>query len=161
MKNMLPEYRFPGARTLVNLNGVYLREFLEVWREAKKATIQLPETDHPGYQSLETLLKHVLGAARGYMVWMTEQLGLPDPEIDPTPDPDRIESAAEGFLDHLIERWSTPLAEVEEDRFSDQEYESRWGIRYAIESMLEHAVMHPVLHRVQLEELLAEQVRKD
>ena len=94
------------------------------------------------------------------MIWMTEQLSLPEPGIDPIPDVDRIESEANNYLDHLIHQWRTPLTDVDEIRFDNQEYVSDWGVRYCIDSMLEHAVMHPILHRVQLEELIEEQGHK-
>lgn len=154
--NTLPEYGYGAARTMVNLHGEYMQEFLAEWKKAKTAGIELPETDHPGYVSMESLLGHVFSAARSYMVWMTDKLGLPDPNIGPIPAFEDIEAEADGYLTHLIQQWRGPLAEVDEERFGDQEYESNWGVLYSVESMLEHAVMHPILHRVQLEELLEE-----
>ncbi|HRV96737.1 MAG TPA: hypothetical protein P5526_31575 [Anaerolineae bacterium] len=155
--NTLPPYKFGAARTMVYLHGQYLQAFLAVWQQAQAAGLALPETDDPSYVSLETLLHHVMGAARRYMVWMCSQLDLPDPAIKPAPPPEVIEGEAGGYLAHLIERWELPLAEVEEERFARPEYPSNWGTRYCVEAMLEHAVMHAILHRVQLEELLAEQ----
>ena len=141
---------------MVDLNGQYLREFLAVWKKAKTAEIDLPETDHPGYVSMEALLGHVLGAARSYLIWMTQMLELPDPKIEQLPSFEEIEAEADGYLTHLIQQWRTPLAEVEVERFGNQEYKSNWGVLYSIDSMLEHAVMHPILHRVQLQELMEE-----
>lgn len=156
-KSSLPEYRYGAARTMVFLRGQYLLECLDAWKQAKAAEIVLPETEDPAYVSLEKLFSHVLRADRGYLVWICKMLELPDPEIDPAPSPDIIAEQAEGYIAHLIERWKTPLADVEEKRFHRQEYESNWGVRYCIDAMLEHAVMHPILHREQLEELLQEQ----
>jgi hypothetical protein len=156
--NTLPAYQYGGARTMVFLHGQYLQEFLEMWQKAKASKIVLPQTDDPNYVSMETLLSHVLRAARNYMVWMCEKLALPDPEIKPPPQLEVIEAEAGNYLTHLIDRWRLPLAEVEEERFDKPEYSSNWGTRYCVEAMLEHAVMHPILHRVQLEELLEEQV---
>ena len=153
----LPAYRYGSGRSLVILHGQYLRELFEVWRKAKASEIGLPETDDPSYVSLETLLGHVLGAARHYIRWMCEKLELPDPEIRKTPELDAIEDEAEGYLGHLIDRWRSPLADVEEKRFHRPEYPSAWRTRYCIDAMLEHAVVHPILHRVQLQELLEEQ----
>lgn len=154
--NTLPAYQYGAARTMVDLHGEYLQNFLIVWKKAKAAEIGLPETDHPGYVSMETLLAHILGAAGSYMVWMAQKLELPDPEIDPVPSLEDIEAKADDYLTHLIQQWRTPLANVEEELFGDQEYRSNWGVLYSVESMLEHAVMHPILHRVQLLELLEE-----
>jgi len=156
-KKSLPEYRYGAARTMVFLRGQYLLECLDIWQQAKAASIVLPETDDPSYVSLEGLLSHVLRADRGYLVWICKMLELPDPQIDPAPALDVIADQASSYLAHLIARWTTPLADVDEERFYRQEYESNWGVRYCIDAMLEHAVMHPILHREQLEELLQEQ----
>jgi hypothetical protein len=155
--NPLPEYRFGAARTMVYLHGQYLQDFLKVWQQAKAANLVLPETDDLSYVSLETLLRHILGAAGNYMIWMCKQLALPEPGIRPAPAVEVIEAEAETYLSHIIECWSSPLIEVEEERFARPEYPANWGTRYCIEAMLEHAVMHAILHRVQLEELLVEQ----
>lgn len=154
--NTLPEYQYGGARTMVNLHGQYLQECLAVWKKAKAAGIALPETDHPGYVSIDALLAHLLEAARSYMIWMTQKLDLPDPKINPVPAIETLEETADDYLAHLIEQWRMPLVEVPEERFGDQEYRSNWGVLYSVDSMLEHAVMHPILHRVQLQELLEE-----
>ena len=119
--NPLPPYKFGAARTMVYLHGQYLQAFLAVWQQAQAAGLALPETDDPSYVSLETLLHHVMGAARRYMVWMCSQLDLPDPAIKPAPPPEVIEGEAGGYLAHLIERWELPLAEVEEERFARPE----------------------------------------
>jgi hypothetical protein len=138
-----------------------MQEFLRVWQQAKATEIALPQTDDPNYVSLDMLLRHVLRAARNYMVWMCKNLALPDPEINSAPALDVIEAEAESYLAHLIHQWRLPLAEVEEELFHRPEYPSSWGTKYCIDAMLEHAVMHPILHRVQLEELLEEQVPVD
>ena len=146
-------YRFRGARALVILHERELRLFLPVWRRAREAGVRLPATDDPNYASLSALLHHVLRAGRGYLTWMSEKLGLPDPGVDPAPPPGRVEKQAEGYLEHLLERWRAPLRDVEPARFEEQ-YTTRWGATLSIDSMLEHAVMHPIRHRFQLEELL-------
>jgi len=152
----LPEFAYPGARALVVLHQVHLRQCLDTWKRAKAAQTPLPTTEDPSYASLETLLVHVLGAARGYMVWMCEVLALPDPEIRPTPDSDAIEAQSDEFIQHVLDRWRAPLQTVEEERFNRPEYPSRWGVAYCIDAMLEHAVMHPIRHEMQLAALLAD-----
>ncbi len=156
--NTLPAYRYGAARTMVFLHGQYLQDFPKVWQQAKVSEIELPQTDDPSYVSLERLLSHILRAARHYLVWMCEKLGLPDPEINPSPQLEVIEAEAGDYLTHLIDCWRMPLAKVEKERFHQVEYPSSWGARYCVDAMLEHAVMHAILHRVQLEELLEEQV---
>ncbi len=155
LRTELPTYRYGGARAMVILHDREMRDFLETWRAAQAATLELPETDDPDYASLETLLRHVLGCAAGYLVWICEQLELPDPEVRPVPEVDVVEEQAEGYLDHVLRKWREPLAGVPEERFYEPDYESRWGPRYCIDAMLEHAVMHPIRHRFQLEELMS------
>jgi uncharacterized damage-inducible protein DinB len=149
----LSDYRFRGARALVLLHDAAMREFLPVWMRAKQRGTPLPATTDPSYASLQALLHHVLRASRGYMTWLCEKLGLPDPGIEPAPDADRVEAEAERYLEHLLARWRLPLAEVEEKRF-DAIHKARWGEDMSCQSMLEHAVMHPHRHRFQLEELM-------
>jgi len=130
-----------------------MREFLPAWREAVRRGVRLPATDDPDYASLPTLLHHVFRASRGYMTWLCEKLELPDPGIEAAPPPDVVERDADRYLEHLLERWRTPLAGVEEARLQPI-FKTRWGADISGESMLEHAVVHPLRHRLQLEELM-------
>jgi hypothetical protein len=98
--------------------------------------------------------QHVLGAARHYMVWMCEVLGLPDPGIRPAPDAATIVRDAEDYMEHVLERWRAPLSDVGNERLETPDYPSQWQTRYCIDAMLEHAVMHPIRHAFQLEELM-------
>lgn len=147
-------YRSRAVRALVLLHDAHLRRFLVVWKEARDAGVVLPTTDDPAYASLDTLLHHVLRAARGYMTWMCEQLELPDPEIRMPPDAAALSEAADSYIEHVLERWWAPLQDVGDDRLETPEYPSRWQTRYSIDAMLEHAVMHPIRHAFQLEELM-------
>jgi len=152
----LINYRYRGARALVLLHEKALRELLPAWKRARASHVQLPSTQDPSYASLESLLHHGLRAARGYMTWLCEKLGLPDPGIDPAPEASRVEQEAERYIEHVLERWRLPLADVEEARFGAT-HKTRWGEDMSLEGMLEHAVMHPIRHRFQLEELLEAQ----
>jgi hypothetical protein len=154
MKTDLPAYEYEGARAIVELHEHSLWSFLETWKAAKAANVDLPKTDDPSYVSLETLLCHVCACARGYMVWMCEVLSLPDPEIKAVPEPESIEKGVEDYLGHVSERWKEPLARVTEKQFYRPEYASRWKVNYCVDAMLEHAVMHPVRHEFQLRKLL-------
>jgi len=154
----LTGYRYRGARALVLLHDRGMREFPCVWRQAMEAGISLPVTADPDYASLPALLFHVLRASRGYLTWLCEKLGLPDPGVDAPPGLDRVGQDADLYLSHLLERWRTPLAGVEEKRFGEI-YTSRWGENLSCEAMLEHAVVHPMRHRFQLEELMETQRR--
>ena len=150
----LKPYKYNGARSMVIMHELHMKSLLQTWKAAKKINLTLPKTNDPSYKSLETLLFHVFRAARGYMTWMCEKLKLPDPEIKPAPRPELIEKEADEYLVHLLEKWRTPLAEVEGNEFIEQTYTSRWGIDYCIDAMLEHAVMHPIRHEFQLKNLM-------
>ena len=147
-------YRSRAVRALVLLHDDHLRRFLVVWKQARAASVVLPKTDDPAYASLETLLRHVLGAAAGYMTWMCEVLELPDPQIRTRPEPTALPAEADSYMEHVLEKWRTPLRDVGDDRLETPEYPSRWQTRYSIDAMLEHAVMHPIRHAFQLEELM-------
>ena len=147
-------YRSRAVWALVILHDQHMRRFLVVWNQARAASVVLPKTDDPAYASLETLLRHVLGAARGYMTWMCEVLELPDPTIRIPPEPTVLAGEADSYLEHVLEKWRTPLRDVGDERLETPEYPSRWQTRYCIDSMLEHAVMHPIRHAFQLEELM-------
>ena len=117
-------------------------------------SVTLPPSDDPAYASLGALGQHVLGAAGSYMVWMCEVLKLPDPGIQPAPDPAAIGRDAEKYMEHVLERWRAPLSDVPNEQLETPEYTSEWQTRYCIDSMLEHAVMHPIRHAFQLDELI-------
>jgi hypothetical protein len=147
-------YRSRAVRALVLLHDAHVRRFLVVWNQAQAASVVLPKTDDPAYASLETLLRHVLGSARGYMTWMCEVLELPDPKIRIPPEPTALPGEVDSYVEHVLEKWRTPLRDVGDDRLDTPEYPSRWQTRYSIDAMLEHAVMHPIRHAFQLEELM-------
>jgi uncharacterized damage-inducible protein DinB len=153
----LKKFKYNGARSLVLLHDEYLRSCIQTWHEAKKLDIKMPLTEDKDYQSLETLLRHILRAARGYMTWTCEKLNLPDPEIEKTPEIDVIGIQVDEHLAHLLERWKLPLVEIEENKFHSPTFKSRWGVEYCIDAMLEHAVMHPVRHEFQLKNLMDDQ----
>ena len=149
----LPHYKSSGARALVELHEVHLRAFVPVWHEAKLAGVKLPKTEDPDYQTLEHVLNHVCRAARGYMTWFCEVLELPEPNIHPAPGVAELPSQVDDYVNHVLDGWRVPLADVPEERIGKGEYESRWGEMFTIDSMLEHAVMHPIRHGHQLRKL--------
>ena len=156
----LKKYRYNGARSLVLLHDKYLISCLQTWHEAKSHKITLADTDDKDYESLDALLRHILRAARGYMIWMCDKLNLPDPGIEKVPEPDLIETKADEFVAHLLEKWRLPLGEISEENFHSPTYTSRWGVEYCIDAMLEHAVMHPIRHEFQLRNLITDQLQR-
>jgi uncharacterized damage-inducible protein DinB len=152
----LDHYKCRGARALVMLHEQYLREFVDVCRDAKANGLRLPQVEDPDYQSLDHLLRHLLRAARGYMVWCCEVLELPDPKIRKVPEANEIAEQATDYLNLVLDKWREPLAGVEESDLN-KVFKSRWEVEMAVESMLEHAVVHPVRHTFQLKELMQKQ----
>jgi hypothetical protein len=148
------QYRSRAVRAMVLLHEEHLRRFVHTWRLALARSVSLPPTDDPAYASLGELGRHVLSAAGGYMIWMCEVLGLPDPGIRSAPDAAAMVRDADDYMEHVLERWRAPLREVSNERLETPEYPSQWQTRYCIDSMLEHAVMHPIRHAFQLDELL-------
>jgi hypothetical protein len=147
-------YRSRAVRALVLLHDEHVRRFLIVWKQARASSVVLPTSEDPAYASLETLLRHVLSAARGYMIWMCEVLELTDPQIRMAPAATDLAADADSYMEHVLAQWRAPLLDVGDDRLESPEYPSRWQTRYCIDAMLEHAVMHPVRHAFQLEELM-------
>jgi len=140
---------------MVLLHEEHLRRFGQTWRQALAARVILSPTRDPNYASLGALGRHVLSAAGGYLVWMCEVLRLPDPGVRPAPDAITIVRDADGYMEHVLERWGAEaLREISDEQLETPEYPSHWATRYCIDSMLEHAVMHPVRHTFQLDELI-------
>jgi uncharacterized damage-inducible protein DinB len=142
---------------MVVLQEKHLRRFVETWEKAQASGTRLPTTDDQDYASYNALLRHVLRASRGYLIWICEQLELPDPKVEQAPEADAIEANYANYLEYLLGCWRGPLKDVPEESFYRPEYASRWKTKYCIDAMLEHAVMHPIRHRYQLEKLLASQ----
>ena len=155
--DLIPKYKYNGARSLIILHEKYIHEFFNTWVEAKKCNITLPKTEDEDYKTLETLLRHVLRSSGGYIKWICNKLDIPDPGIHETPPLLEIEEKADNYILHLLEKWRIPLTNVSEKEFYSPAYKSNWGSNYCIDSMLEHAVMHPLRHSYQLQNLISSQ----
>lgn len=161
MSTNLSHYKFGAVRALVQLHEQQIHSFLEVWKQAKAADVALPETEDDNYESLETLLAHVLDSAAWYMQTMCTALGLPNPNIDSVPDASAIEARADSYTKHLLERWRVPLADIDEEQCYVPVYTTGSGAKLHLDLMLEHALVHPIRHQFQLEHLMAQQVAKN
>ncbi|MDK9699525.1 MAG: hypothetical protein OEM52_05180 [bacterium] len=151
----LLHYRYRGARAMVLLHDKEMRECVATLLLARSSGIIMPPAADSDYKSYESLLVHILGAARSYMTWFCEKLELPDPGIERPPSVENVIERCSDYLEHLLTQWRIPLANVPEEAF-DIVFKSRWGIEYCLDGMLEHAVMHPIRHRFQIEEWMAE-----
>jgi hypothetical protein len=151
------KFEYRGAKALCRLHEERLLSVVHTWEEARKKGVVLPETEDRSYESLDSLLFHILACAGGYLKWCCEVLDLPDPEISPLPPASEVAADPVGMARKILARWRTPLAGVEEMRFYRPEHSSRWSVLYCVDAMLEHAVMHPVRHEFQLRALIANQ----
>jgi hypothetical protein len=143
------EYAYAGAHALVQLHERHLRAFVVAWKAAVADGVALPPSDDPTCASLGALLHHVLGAARGYMVWICRNLGLEDPGIRDVPAD--VEADLDGYVEHLLESWEGPLVHLDQRTADLTHFPASWGPPYCVDAMLEHAVMHPIRHAFQLE----------
>ena len=76
-------YKSRGVRALVVLQMIEMDRLFLVWKKAKRAGVKLPKTSDPAYENLDVLMRHPLRACRGYLTWLCEVLGRPDPKIPP------------------------------------------------------------------------------
>ena len=128
--------------------------FVHTWRRALAASVSLPSTDDPDYTSLDAFRQRLLGAVGSYMIWMCEVLTFTRPRNPLGPGRGCHSPRCRQYLEHVLDRWRSPLREVPDERLETPEYPSRWRTRYCIDAMLEHAVMHPIRHAFQLDELI-------
>jgi len=149
------QYRSGAVRAMVLLHEEHLRRFVQSWRRAIAASVSLPKTADPAYDSLAALGQHVFSAAGVYLVWICKVLTLPDPGIRPAPEVTDMIRDADDYMEHILERWRTGAVQgISDEQLEGPEYPSPWNMRYCVDSMLEHAVMHPIRHAFQLDELL-------
>ena len=106
----LADYRAPAARALVLMHEVQLREFIDTWRRARDGGLVLPEVEDPDYASLDRLLLHMVGAARFYVTWTCERLGLDAPTIDAPPEVFADDATLDAYVDVLLAAWRAALA---------------------------------------------------
>ncbi|GAA4019790.1 hypothetical protein GCM10022631_36530 [Deinococcus rubellus] len=73
------------------------------------------------------------------------------------PDMEVLAGQADRYLEHLLERWRLPLADVTDAQIEPDPELYFAGMPYWVDAMLEHAVMHPIRHEFQLRELMERQ----
>ncbi len=153
-------YRSRGVRAVVHLQMAEMERLLVVWKQARRLGVRLPATRDPAYQDLDTLLRHPLRSCRGYLTWLCEVLGRPEPRLPEPPAPERVAAEAASYLEVLARAWARHMAWMTDRTFQSRKvHVSRWGAPMTVEAMLEHAAVHPMRHRFQLEELIAKRRR--
>jgi hypothetical protein len=143
------------------LQMVEMRRLFTVWRKAKRIGVKLPVTKDPAYQSIDALMRHPMRSCRGYLTWLCEVLGRPEPPVPDPPDPELVLVVGGAYLDVLDAAWREYTAWMP-NRVLDsfKVHTSRWGQPMTIEAMFEHAVAHPMRHRFQLEEMIEKAGKK-
>jgi uncharacterized damage-inducible protein DinB len=152
----MTEFRSRAVRSLVELHEGELRSFLATWRRFVASGKPMPDArGDADYESPEKLVAHVQGAARGYLLWIAEQLGRPIPGLERVREAAVIVPRLEAFMEETLAAWERHLASLEDSDLGPKQFATRWGDLMSVEQMLEHAVVHPMRHRIQLERVLA------
>ena len=152
----MTEFRSRAVRALVELHSVELRKFFETWKAFKASGKPMPVAkDDPDYDSAENLAAHVQRAARGYIMWMSEQLERPITEIERAQTPEDVWKDFDGFAAATLTAWEKHAALISDAELGPTMHKTRWGDMITVETMLEHAVVHPMRHRFQLEKVLS------
>ena len=154
-------YKSRGVRALVVLQMIEMDRLFLVWKKAKRAGVKLPKTSDPAYENLDVLMRHPLRACRGYLTWLCEVLGRPDPKIPDPPEPEKVGSQGAAYLKLLGKAWEKHMAWMPGEVLDSLDvHNSRWGAPMTVEAMFEHALAHPMRHRFQLEELIAKKGKR-
>lgn len=144
-----------GVRAVVMLQMGEMRRLFAVWKKAKRLGVKLPVTKDANYESIDLLMRHPLRSCRGYLTWLCEVLGRPDPRVPDPPDAAQVAAKGAAYLEVLEKAWHKHMAWMPDATLdSNQIYTSRWGAPMTVEAMFEHALVHPMRHRFQLEGLI-------
>lgn len=151
----MAEFQSRAVASLVELHSVELRRFMDTWKRFKASGKPMPDAQGDAdYASPETLVAHVQGAARSYMLWIWEMLEQPIEGLPRVRDANLIVPELEKFQADTLAGWEKHGARLKNEQLAPKQYVSRWGEPHTIEQMLEHAVVHPMRHRRQLERFL-------
>ena len=154
-------FKSRGVRALVMLQMDEMNRLFAVWKKARRLGVKLPATRDPAYQSMDLLMRHPLRSCRGYLTWLCEVLGRPEPKVPDPPEPEKVAAQGAGYLKLLARAWEKHMAWMPGKTLdSFQIHTSRWGAPMTVEAMFEHAVAHPMRHRFQLEELVAKKRKR-
>ena len=149
------EFQSRAVRSLVELHEREMRSFLEVWKRFVAANLPMPDAHGDSdYENREKLGGHVLMAARGYLVRMTDWVGRPAADLDGSQDPYEIVARATKFADDLLAAYRRHMALITNEELEEYIHHSRQGHLMNVELLMEHAVVHPMRHRIQLERRL-------
>lgn len=143
----------PAVKTLVRLHEKHLLLFFNTWQKCKSANLLLPKTSDPDYNSMDTLLHHVINSSKNYLIWICKNVNIDYSNVSSEMFLNPNELYTQKFIDKLTLLWKNSLTKLTS---SDMEkvFISNWDVKYSIEAMLEHAAMHCIRHEYQLRNLL-------
>lgn len=150
------EFRSWAVLSLVELHEQEMRSFLQVWKRFMATDLPMPEArGDENYKSRETMIGHVIRAARGYLTRIGEWVKRPVTDWnDSQDDPHEIAARLPELTDNVLAAYRRYLSEVTDQELEPQVHRTRWGDLMSVEMLLEHAVVHPMRHRIQLERIL-------
>jgi len=113
------------------------------------------QTKDESCRSIQTIMRHVVGAGYGYAGMMRDAWGIPrvDPKHEPASRKD-VPAKMRTMLAYTVEtlegKWN-----LSEDDQAAMRIQARWGPVYDFEQLFEHAIVHVLRHRRQIEKFLA------
>src|SRR4051812_21089976 len=143
---MMDEYERAVAELSALVSGLSDAEF-EAVRDL--------ETADESCRSIQTIMRHVIGASYGYASYIRTAFGTPTERLPVTlpsrADCARMLSEAMTYNEATLEgKWL-----MTDDEITAITMDVPWGVRYDLEQLLEHAIVHVLRHRRQIERFLS------
>ncbi|MCI0530408.1 MAG: DinB family protein [candidate division Zixibacteria bacterium] len=154
---MTKEYRDGGVGAMMDeyeRAAAELKNLLGKVSEADYNRIVDTETKDEDCRSIQTIIRHVVGAGYGYAFSIRQALSIPyaRPETAPVSHQEAVKEI-DTMLKYTVEtlegRW-----EMKDDEIERLAIKTRWGAIYNLEQLLEHAIVHILRHRRQIERFL-------
>ncbi len=133
-----------------------LKEVIRLISSKQLIAIVDPDTKDPDCYSIQTILRHVIGAGFGYIEIIRNHLGesVERPSI---PASENIQDYVVG-LDKMFAfnvQFFEDYPNVELEQYdANLKMVTHWGQRYDVEQLIEHAICHVLRHRRQIERFL-------
>ncbi len=131
-----------------------LKDLVHGLTDEQYAALADPDTKDEDCRTIQTIMRHVVGAGYGYANYLRGHFG------DPQVTHDNVLASREDCLRRFDEmmaftvrtlenRWQLPDKEID-----GAQIHVRWGPVFNIEQLMEHAIVHLLRHRRQIEKLL-------
>ena len=131
-----------------------LKALLSQISDEQYSAVADPSTSDGDCRSIQTVMKHVVGAGYGYANYFREHFGDPqvshDRVLAPRLDSIRCLDEMLAFSERTLEnRWG-----LTDEQMNSARINTRWGVVYNFEQLFEHAIVHILRHRRQIEKFL-------